>query len=779
MLEGFPMERKAIFCAFALLAIAMGGMFVFFDTKMDQLGPRRTRAPPPTSNVLAGVCSPVISTACNAQTNGWTYICYNGTVYSCVTATGWGETGQIIGSTGANGPSGATGAIGSSGPTGGTGSTGSSGAIGSTGAEGLPPCPTGPITPLDASADFVIVGNGIAYSTNGGTSFTAATYSPFLNGYDVAYSNPLGLWIAVGSGANRAAFSYNGLDCWVPLPALSFIFTNEGNAIAWSDVQGQWVAGGQGNFKIATSPDGFVWTGRASPFTTAVLGVAYSPFLNQWVAVGSGSTVIAYSKDAITWTQVMVAVQPNVIGRHVTWASELGMYLVSLNGESYSTATSPNGASWTTAYGAFHPELMTQGSVWNGTSFILAGSSSTDTIMTSVDGSNFNGLGKSKLPLVANGVCFGVDYNVSIIVGYVNFYSQSNNGSSWVKTISGLSQGNRCFAKYSTNVTSATTGTGPSQYADIVIPALFSILYSVNGGLTWTHANQSTLNRNFLVTDVAYSQQLNVWVAVGHQGSVNTPRATMSNDGIVWNQTVVTLSGGGGYCVSVARSDYQGIWVTGQNSGISTSTDGITWTLRASSFSTNGVYVTYSPTLNLWVASGGATGSTSIASSTDAITWTPRVSNLYSLDVKWVPQGIFVASIYQTSGVTLETSIDGISWTPSNVPFAAGVSTSGTRGVVSNGTFYYLLGYSSSGGETVLTSTNLSTFTSVANTTSFFGMGGCYSANSSNWVLLGLVTSPTTRGAVVTIPTSSNTFSSPITVWPGAQASNMRCTARH
>jgi hypothetical protein len=562
-------------------------------------------------------------------------------------------------------------------------------------------------------------------------------------------------------------YSFNGIN-WTALPALSSIFATQGDSIAWSDVQGLWVAGGQGGtFRIATSPDGVTWIGRTSPFTTTVSSIAYSPYLNQWVAVGSGTTAIAYSRDAVTWVGA-VAVVNSIVGRHVSWSADLRTYLVSLSGGgapiSYTTATSQNGVSWTTAYAAFQPESIALGSAWNGSQFIVAGSSVTDTVEVSSDGISYTSLGTSVLPLGANGVCFGIDYSVSLVVGPTYYLSLP---SGETRCITGFSRGTRCFAKYATNVTSATTGSGPAQSADIIIPQGTTFVYSVNGGRSWTSRG---VPAGFCVADVTYSQQLGIWMAVGNACSANTPRNTISVDGITWNQTIVVSSGLN--FASIIRSDSQGLWVAGTLPGISTSPDGIVWTARSAPFTTNNVYIAYSPTLTMWVAAGGSSSSPSIASSPDGITWTTRLSNFYTRDVKWIPYlGRFVYSPGSNAGgVTMFTSSDGISWTASSVPFSP--STNGEGGIVSNGTHVYLMGLGGSGNTiSAMLSTDLVSFTSLGTTLFSSGGNGCYSANSTNWVLLGYIGS---TPCVRTVSSITGAVGPALVV-----GGSGRCTARH
>jgi len=191
-------EKRIIYCTLACIIIAIACAFVFFDVKINKLGAEKVvhaRAPAPTPNVIAGTCSPTISAVCDTQIRGWVYICANGTVYVCRPANGgWKEQMDIIGTTGA------TGRRGRRGPTGSTGATGATGAIEST---------TLPI--FSGTADVVVVGESLAYSSDGGDTFTSIHVNGFKMGQDVAYSLPLNRWIAVGSeGILSAIYSDDG-----------------------------------------------------------------------------------------------------------------------------------------------------------------------------------------------------------------------------------------------------------------------------------------------------------------------------------------------------------------------------------------------------------------------------------------------------------------------------------------------------------------------------------------------------------------------------------------
>jgi hypothetical protein len=116
-------------------------------------------------------------------------------------------------------------------------------------------------------------------------------------GKGVAWSGTM--WVAVGSGVNSIAYSYDGIT-WIGLG--NSIFTS-GNGVAWRG--SMWVAVGSGANTIAYSYDGIIWTGLGiNIFSIQGNGIAWNDSL--WVAVGSGTYSIAYSNDGRIWTGINV-----------------------------------------------------------------------------------------------------------------------------------------------------------------------------------------------------------------------------------------------------------------------------------------------------------------------------------------------------------------------------------------------------------------------------------------------------------------------------------------
>ena len=110
------------------------------------------------------------------------------------------------------------------------------------------------------------------------------------------------MWVAVGSGTNSMAYSYDGIT-WIGLETPVF---TQGNGIAWNG--SMWVAVGSGANTIAYSYNGIAWTG-SSIFSTQGNAVAWNG--SMWIAVGSGTIIMAYSYDGINWISISTILTPS------------------------------------------------------------------------------------------------------------------------------------------------------------------------------------------------------------------------------------------------------------------------------------------------------------------------------------------------------------------------------------------------------------------------------------------------------------------------------------
>lgn len=119
-------------------------------------------------------------------------------------------------------------------------------------------------------------------------------------------------------------------------------------SIVWADALGLFVAVGSAG-KIATSPDGRVWTLRTAPVAVDFISVCWSPQLGLLVALATAGTGnrVATSPDGVTWT-ARASIDDTVTWESVCWSPERGLFVaVANNYTGKAVMTSPDGATWT------------------------------------------------------------------------------------------------------------------------------------------------------------------------------------------------------------------------------------------------------------------------------------------------------------------------------------------------------------------------------------------------------------------------------------------------
>jgi hypothetical protein len=171
----------------------------------------------------------------------------------------------------------------------------------------------------DTSGLWIAVGNNITNNGNNiiysydpvSIGWLPCPGSPFGNnsnsiGYDIAYNDASGLWIAVGSDGNGVGdtilYSYDPITIgWTP--CFGMPFSNEPtsicNSVTYNDMSGLWIAVGQdgtnagNNIVYSYDPIGFGWTSIINtPFSTNGYGnsIAYNDISDLWIVVGYDGT---------------------------------------------------------------------------------------------------------------------------------------------------------------------------------------------------------------------------------------------------------------------------------------------------------------------------------------------------------------------------------------------------------------------------------------------------------------------------------------------------------
>jgi len=315
---------------------------------------------------------------------------------------------------------------------------------------------------------FVMVANGGASATQrsayspDGSSWTTATMPTFSNGSgqtwtDVAFSPPLGLFVAIGSGGsnnnNALATSPDGIT-WT---GRSIPQANTWRSICWAGgTINLFVAVSEdGTNRVMTSPDGTTWTVQTAASASAWKSVAYSEDLDMLCAVGS-SNVIMTSTNATSWTsQTGPASSKN--WNSVVWASGAIQKFVAIasgaggsNDEMYSS----NGTSWT---------QQTVGA----------------------------GLGYSWVH-----IAYSVDLDMLLVVGgNTGVYNRSTNATSWTEVTSGV--GSNAFQ-------------GSAWSEDLALWCMVAngSLYTSPDGSTWTSRTVPSGSWNKVVAGVTTTTPL-------------------------------------------------------------------------------------------------------------------------------------------------------------------------------------------------------------------------------------------------------------------------------
>ena len=161
----------------------------------------------------------------------------------------------------------------------------------------------------------------------------------------VAWSETLGLLVAVGYGGNYVMTSPDGITWTAQTPAANNIW----EGVAWSPSLGLFAAvsrDGTGD-RVMTSPDGVIWTSQVSAADNDWYGIAWSPDLSLFVAVAASAAAnqVMTSTDGITWSSETLS---SALWKDIVWADTLGLFVaVSENSVTNDIATSPDGVAWT------------------------------------------------------------------------------------------------------------------------------------------------------------------------------------------------------------------------------------------------------------------------------------------------------------------------------------------------------------------------------------------------------------------------------------------------
>lgn len=172
---------------------------------------------------------------------------------------------------------------------------------------------------------------------------------PYLT--DIAWSSPLGLFVATSTYQGRVYTSSNGTS-WSWNTVLNSAYGYD--AVIWEDSVRGISQGGAflvvGPNRIAISPFGtYGWSGPASPTNSDWSSIAYSPTLGIACAVASsgGDRVMVSNPTSVNfpWTAISGTMDTSV-WRSIAWSEELGIFVAVGDGPT-EAAYSYNGTTWT------------------------------------------------------------------------------------------------------------------------------------------------------------------------------------------------------------------------------------------------------------------------------------------------------------------------------------------------------------------------------------------------------------------------------------------------
>jgi len=573
---------------------------------------------------------------------------------------------------------------------------------------------------LGTSGRLVIVGAGATmYSDNGGTTWFVGTITGTGNTggwFSVCWSPELSVFVAIalnfGVQNFRAMSSPDGIN-WTTKSTPNANY-NWGS-VCWSPELGIFCAVGYGvaGNRVITSPDGNTWTPQTTPVDNEWITICWSPELGLFVTLSTTGTSnrVMTSPNGTTWT---IGITPTTTGditwKYVSWAPELGLFCgVGQTGTGNRVMSSPDGFTWTMRTS---PDTVGwRGMCWAPEIglFCAVGNSGTNRVMTSnfkgrpptsynTFDSGFNSIDQTGAWTINGTTTNATNVNItSDNTGpgpyYIPFSKNSGTGNKPLfqdDTTGPLTYTPSTATLSATTIATDNLSSNASYYINSskriyqTLNAYTGYANSTNGyyGLSkntyplpnknssgvkavsvWTQ--RTTIDNNW--SNVCWSPELKLFVAVAGAGGAGTTRAMSSPDGITWT-TATTNAIYDWY--SVCWSPQLGRFVASGFPGHMYSNNGTTWTPATYNLgsNTNTYSVCWAPELSLFVGvcAGGVAGNRALTSP-DGINWspkpTPATANILWLGVCWSPElGLFVAVAGDGNLNGVMTSPNGTDW---------------------------------------------------------------------------------------------------------------------
>lgn len=601
-----------------------------------------------------------------------------------------------------------------------------------------------------------------------GTTWTARNAASASSWQSVCWSPSLNLLVAVSNDAstpsltNNAMYSSDGIN-WT---SASNVPVGKWNSVCWAPSLNMFVAvGSYGSNRVMYSSNGTTWTGTAGSVNGSWQSVCWSPELSLFVAVANGTyntttntdNRVMTSSNGTTWT-VQTAGKDSR-WRSVCWSGKLGMFVAVADGSpnketlnSFSAQElvmiSYNGLTWATKSLITYIPLSSV--IWVNELGLFVACSTTDTknndqqlvisrrVVVSTNGYNWQIVPDTRMSVAIKSLCWSSDQFTLVGVSNTTFVypgrtidTVNNTCNVFVSQHRNVMQignnENRMISSVATNGTlnmSTMTDNKILQMDEINVTELSGMNISVKRNNRFFH-NTNLVGRGWSAGTTSatlnnrqfYSMAWNgtVVVAVSY-GSATTQSTMYSNDGNAWTACNAHTSHVGFY--GVCWSPDLSLFVAA-GANVSTSPNGITWTIASSTTSITAGNVCWSPELKMLVLVSSA--SPFIRYSSNATTWTNATITgtappLY--DACWSAElGLFVAAGGDTTNTSwVVTSTDGINWTVRTIAAGAG----NARGIC--------------------WAPELGMFVTVGNVLSNSNSYACYSRNGTTWTAVSLGT---------------------------------------
>ena len=425
---------------------------------------------------------------------------------------------------------------------------------------------------------------------------------------------------------NPSNLNYSSI-CWSP--ALK-IFVGCGTS--WND--GNTLNSNKpiSNYSMNYSYDGINWISISMPKdvnTSYYNSITWSSTISRFVAISYNSYKVAYSSNGIDWKHTLLS-NPTYSNQYLSITSGNNLFVAVGQGGTISNRiiTSSNGITWTPRTSP--NENLWTSIVWGNNQFVAVSKTGTSNrVMTSPDGITWT---QKTTPADSNWTSVAFGNNIFVAVA-----------------------------------SSGTEG---------------RVMRSSDMGETW--AVRAAALESWI--SVIWSSQLNIFIAANNSATQN--RIMTSPDGLTWTMRVTSgaiidyscLCNSPQLNIIVGGSNGAGLSNLYYHNKISTSVNGINWTLRDTNNDLAWYDLLYVSELKKYFAISNASTFTTatiynkqLATSLNGIDWTYSYidsnANSYFKQLCWSPQLNLLIALYGNNASTiLYKSTDGIIWTSVTIP---------------------------------------------------------------------------------------------------------------